>query len=104
MSKRLNMVYNWIGPDGPISNTRIPNVVDITKNTFGVEIKIDQGLNPLYSSINSHVDINLVTPEWLKQSTEKFVYELEMLHTRVWDTNFKFGFGILENTFIPANV
>lgn len=105
MSKKtLNMMYNWIGPNGPISNTRIPNAVDITKNTFSLEINFPQGLDPIYNTINNFVDINLVTPKWLNENSEKFVYELEMLHTRVWDTNFKHGFGILENAFIPKNV
>ena len=45
-----------------------------------------------------------VTPVWLNKNRERFVYELEMLHTRVWDTNFKGGFGVLENTFIPEHV
>lgn len=97
------MVYNWIGPRGPISNTRIPNAADIAQNMFEVNL-IGQGLDPLYSQINNSVDVNIVTPEWLRNHEQTFVYELEMLHTRIWDSNFKVGFGILENTHIPENV
>mgnify|MGYP000013396884 CR=1 FL=1 len=29
MQKRLNLVYEWIGPKGPITNNRIPTIVDL---------------------------------------------------------------------------
>lgn len=103
MPKTLNMMYNWIGPRGPITNTRVPNVLDITHNMFAVE-HMSQGLEPLYKEFNQYSDVNLVTPEFLRKNRGPFVYELELLHTRVWDTNFKGGFGILENTFIPHYV
>lgn len=31
MNKKVNFVYEWIGPRGPITNTRVPNIVDLTE-------------------------------------------------------------------------
>ena len=31
MTKVLNFVYEWVGPNGPIMNTRVPNVYDLAK-------------------------------------------------------------------------
>ena len=111
MSKKLYMVYNWIGPTGPITNTKIPDVLDISKNTFNLKNPIKkfpiQGLHPLYFDLTDntdHTNIEIVSPHYLKSNDVKFVYELEMLHNRVWDSNFKKHFGILENAFIPENV
>jgi hypothetical protein len=103
MPKTLNMVYNWIGPNGPITNTRIPNAVDIVESMFNIVV-MRQGLGPLYHQIKEYVDANPVNPEWVWRKNQKFVYELEMLHTRVWDSNFKVGFGVLENTHIFDNM
>ena len=29
MNKKINLVYEWIGPKGPISNNRIPTIIDL---------------------------------------------------------------------------
>ena len=31
MNKKINFVYEWIGPRGPITNTRVPNIIDFTE-------------------------------------------------------------------------
>lgn len=31
MDKKVNFVYEWIGPRGPITNTRVPNIIDLTE-------------------------------------------------------------------------
>jgi hypothetical protein len=31
MNKKVNFVYEWIGPRGPITNTRVPNIIDLTE-------------------------------------------------------------------------
>ena len=30
MSKKLNFAYQWIGPNGPITNNRIPTIADLS--------------------------------------------------------------------------
>lgn len=103
--KKLNMMYNWIGPLGPISNTRIPSALDITRNMFPITVPVELGLKPVFYDIEQYEVANLVTPQWLDKNQNKpFVFELEMLHTREWDSNFKFARGILENTHVPNKV
>lgn len=103
--KKLNMMYNWVGPLGPVTNTRIPSGLDITRNIFDINVPIELGLKPVYYDIEEYNLANLVTPSWLdKNNNTPFVFELEMLHTREWDSNFKFARGILENTHIPNKV
>jgi predicted XRE-type DNA-binding protein len=35
MSKKVNFVYEWIGPTGPISNNRVPTLVDVVQSAGG---------------------------------------------------------------------
>ena len=34
MSKKLNFAYQWIGPKGPITNNRVPTIVDLLHAQF----------------------------------------------------------------------
>jgi hypothetical protein len=34
MSKKLNFVYEWIGPDGPLTNNRVPTLLDFMTSSF----------------------------------------------------------------------
>ena len=108
MSKSLTLIHEWIGPEGPITNTRVPNIVDLAK-TIRLYSNLDQGMDPIYHTIREYVNITLATPIMVSPHPEfnkagKFIYELEMVHTRVWDTNFKVGVGILDNTLISNQV
>jgi hypothetical protein len=38
MQKRLNLVYEWIGPKGPITNNRIPTLVDLIDRQTGANL------------------------------------------------------------------
>jgi len=35
MSKKINLVYEWIGPRGPITNNRVPTLIDIATAATG---------------------------------------------------------------------
>jgi hypothetical protein len=101
--KQLNLVHEWIGPNGPLSNTRVPNIVDLAEHQTKTCLGFSQGMKPLYKQLCSLApgQVNLYNSY---QINNKFVYELEILHTREWITNFKVGIGILENTVISPKI
>lgn len=102
--KKLNLVHEWIGPTGPVSNTRIPNLADFYHRTTGTEM-FPQGLEPFYYFIiyNSNIDVELKTPCMLKEN-ERFIYELDMSYKKDWHSNFFIGKGVLENTKISDSI
>ena len=102
--KSLTLVYEWIGPHGPISNSRIANYADFYHRSTGEEI-VSQGLDPFYYFLRNNTDckINLKTPIMLEDN-EIFLYELEMHFTRDWYSNFFIGKGIFENSKISDDI
>jgi hypothetical protein len=101
--KKLNLVHEWIGPKGPLSNTRVPNIVDLAEHQFDVHLNVNQGLEPLYKQLRS------LRPSQVElyntyQINDRFVYELEILHTREWVTNFRVGIGLLDNTVVSPRI
>jgi hypothetical protein len=99
---KLILVHEWIGPTGPVSNTRMPNLADFYHRTTGTQM-FPQGLEPFYYFIKNNIDVVLKTPCMLKEN-EKFIYELDMSHKRDWHSNFLISRGLLENAKISDDV
>jgi len=33
-NRKINFVYEWIGPDGPLTNNRVPTLMDFMTSSF----------------------------------------------------------------------
>lgn len=107
MQKQLNLVYEWIGPRGPITNNRIPTLVDFIDSQ--VEVKFDQhGIKHdliqkphFYSRIPS---AKIVPAFDLPDGT--FLYELNFnnYHYRDLLRAFHYSDGLLDHNSISENV
>lgn len=102
MDKKINSVFEWIGPRGPISNTRVPNVHDLAdKDSKCSATWYDRGMPPL-CYILSPGTFNIYTPT--TKPSGKFVYELELSHVKDPGSYFRNGMGILDSNSISESI
>lgn len=110
MNKKLNLLYEWIGPKGPLTNKRPPTLYDFANSQTDchVDSPITNGTKPLYyeiiQSFPTQQIINLKTPSEITNNS-KFIYEIEYVPgTPEFDSFFIPGSGILDRTTISPNV
>lgn len=105
MSKKLNLVYEWIGPKGPISNNRIPTIIDLIDSQIDVlipSIREDFHLVPHFH--NRFNSVNIIPACNLPDDI--FLYEINFgnYHYRDLLHAFHFNDGILDQNNISINV
>jgi hypothetical protein len=105
MNKKLNLVYEWIGPTGPLTNNRIPTIADLAAgqvNYHFPDIKGDLFQRPHF--YNRIKDANIIPAFKLPEGI--FLYELnfEVYHYRDRLHNFHHADGLLENNIITPLV
>ena len=110
MNKRLNLLYEWIGPRGPLTNKRIPTIYDFANAQTDCDVRSPAiiGVQPLYYGISeSPLTKNLIklcTPHEVTNDT-KFIYEIEWTPGNPdFDSFFIIGSGILDKTTINSRV
>ena len=75
MSKKLNLAYEWIGPNGPLTNNRMPTIADLM--TASVDYHFPQINGDLFQKPHFHARIanSRIVPTH-KLPEELFLYEL----------------------------
>jgi len=101
MSKKLNFVYRWIGPSGPITNNRVPTVVDLAKAQSGTVPPDSHG--DLLQDPHFHLrftDSNISSTYNIPAG--KFLYELNFsnYHYRDWQKIFSINDGPFKDQII----
>ena len=106
MSKKLNFAYQWIGPKGPITNNRVPTIVDLLHAQFNFESGASGDLlqDPhFFSRFNN--DANLVSCFNIPEG--KFLYELNFssYHYRDWRKLFSINDGPFSDQLVaPGDI
>lgn len=105
MSRKLNLAYEWIGPNGPLTNNRIPTIADLMSasvNFHFPQIKGELFQKPHFHSriINSRIVPTYKLPE------EVFLYELNWANFHYRDKlhSFHSADGLLDNNQITDEV
>ena len=105
MSKKINLAYEWIGPNGPLTNNRIPNVADLM--SASVDYHFPQIKGDLFQTPHFHSRIvnSRIVPTY-KLPTEVFLYELNWsnFHYRDKLHNFHAADGLFDNNQITDEV
>jgi hypothetical protein len=103
--KKVNFVYEWIGPNGPLTNNRVPNILDLAlaqTDTHMNNVKHDLIQSPHFPFRvpNSNIVSSYKIPPG------KFVYELNFhnFHYRDIDRAFHHSDGLLANNNIHRSV
>lgn len=105
MQKYLNLIYEWIGPRGPLSNNRIPNLLDFMDRQINVnfeDIRYDLIQSPHFHSRITH---SKILPAY-NLPTETFLYELNFsnYHYRDLMRAFHHCDGLLDHNEISDDV
>ena len=105
MNKKINLAYEWIGPNGPLTNNRIPNVADLM--TASVDYHFPQIKGDLFQKPHFHSRIadSRIVPTY-KLSQEVFLYELNWANFHYRDKlhNFHSADGLFDNNQITNEV
>ena len=105
MSKKLNLVYEWIGPNGPLTNNRMPTLADLM--TASVDYHFPQLKGDLFQKPHFHSRIvnSRISPTY-KLPDEVFLYELNWtnFHYRDKFHNFHSADGLFDNNQIHPGV
>jgi hypothetical protein len=104
-SKKINFVYEWIGPKGPLTNNRIPTLVDFVSSSLSVDFKKNGYQHDLIQTPHFYQrfknDAILWSPSNLPDKS--FFYELNFhnYHYRDILGSFKHNNGLLDNA-VPS--
>ncbi len=108
-SKKLNFVYEWIGPNGPLTNNRIPNLVDIIASTTS-NVNFSQNKFPHDAVQTPHFYTrffpNSVLWSPANLPKESFFYEINFHNYHYRDVlgSFKTNNGLIDNIRVSPTV
>jgi hypothetical protein len=95
--KNIKIVYNWIGPKGPIINTEIPSVLALASVTPGAHADSRQfwaeGLWNSFFKYNPEFEI---APAWSITSSDLFIYPITQTCRTIFSSYFQINDGVLE--------
>ena len=105
MNKKINLAYEWIGPNGPLTNNRMPTLSDLMNGSVDYHFPLIKG--DLFQKPHFHsriVNSNIV-PTY-KLPTETFLYELNWstFHYRDKFHNFNISDGFFDDNNIHEEV
>ena len=107
MSKKLNFVYEWIGPRGPITNNRIPTIIDLIDRQVDTNFAEKGVRHDLIQQPHFHTRIvsSRILPA-CSLPAETFLYELNFnnYHYRDLMRAFHHSDGLLDHNQISGNV
>jgi hypothetical protein len=105
MSKKINLAYEWIGPNGPLTNNRMPTITDLM--TASVDYHFPQLKGDLFQKPHFHSRIvnSRIVPTY-KLPNETFLYELNWTNFHYRDKlhNFYSADGLFDDNQIAAEV
>jgi hypothetical protein len=104
MSKNLNLVYEWIGPRGPISNNKLPTLADFIVATINPDNKIE-GVHYTHPHLYERFpSANLFSTARLP--TGKFIYEFNFTTKHYYDVTgiFTDAHGFLSDRQVKQEV
>ena len=105
MNKKINLAYEWIGPNGPLTNNRMPTIADLA--TASVDYHFPQIKGDLFQKPHFHSRIvnSRIMPTY-KLPQEVFLYELNWANFHYRDKlhNFHSADGLFDNNQITSEV
>jgi hypothetical protein len=104
MSDKIKIVYNWIGPRGPIINTEVPNLLSLNAVAEGVASKSHYfWADDLYwRMFHSNKNFTLASSFAIEQ--EPFIFPFTLAWRVPFSNYFCPGSGILEFSHTPNHI
>lgn len=108
-TKSLNFVYNWIGPEGPLPNHKIPSIYDLVKKSPYISVEhnsITDEHDTIAYDLENYVNCNFIPCYQLGENFElPFLFEIVLSPKNNYLQNtLNIGNGILENVSIDERI
>jgi len=109
MMKKIDVVYEWISPQGPLCNSRMPNLYDLAAGMEHVRVMDNRRATSayLYKDVFSKFkDIFALKPASEVTREDTFVYDFQYIYKTPADALFSFGVpsGLFENSKVSDRV
>jgi len=107
--KKINVIYEWISPQGPLSNSRIPNIYDLALGMEQARVMDNRRITSayLYREVLSKFG-DMFTLKSASEVTREdiFIYDFQYIYKTPADALFAFGVpsGLFENARVSDKV
>lgn len=105
MSDIIKIVFNWIGPRGPIPNTEVPNLLNIASSLEDVKTDTNKfwadNIWPLIFCNQNNFDLS--STNYIDDKT-KFIYPFTLTWRIPFTTYFYNDCGLLEYGYTPGHI
>ena len=107
--KKINVVYEWIGPQGPICNARMPNIYDLALSIEGVSTQDYRRVTSAYlynEVLSKFPEVFTLKPANEVTRDDLFIYDFQYIYKTPADSLFVFGVqsGLFENAKVSNKV
>lgn len=107
--KKIEVVYEWISPQGPLCNARIPNVYDLAVGMEQIRMMDNRRATSayLYKDVFSKFkDMFTLKPASEVTREDTFIYDFQYIYKTPADALFSFGVpsGLFENSKVSDRV
>jgi hypothetical protein len=105
MDNNIKIVYNWIGPRGPIPNTEVPNVLNLASVTDNVRTDTHRfWADNIWPLIFCNQPDYSISPCTYLDEKDKFIYPFCLAWRIPFHTYFYNSSGLLEYSFTQNNI
>jgi hypothetical protein len=106
---KINVIYEWIGPQGPLCNARMPNIYDLALSVENVTISDNRRATSayFYKEVLSKFPENFVLKSASEVTREDiFIYDFQYIYKTTAESLFTFGVptGLFENSKVSSRV
>jgi hypothetical protein len=97
IDKKIKIVYNWIGPNGPITNAELPSILAFAGVTPGAHTDSHKfwGEGLWHSFFRNNPEFEM-SPAWTIDSSDKFIYPMTLNCRTPFSSYFQINDGLLE--------
>lgn len=105
MSDTIKIAYNWIGPRGPIPNTEVPNLLNLSSVTDDVKVSGNRyWADNIWQLIFCNQPGFELAPAVVMDNTQQFIYPFTMTWRIQFTTYFYNDCGLLEYGCTPNQI
>lgn len=105
MSNKIKIVYNWIGPRGPIPNTESPNLMNVASVLDGVKTSSNKFWADNIWTLIFCNQLNFdLSPATYIDNRDMFIYPFTLTWRIPFETYFYNDCGLLEYGFTPGHI
>ena len=105
MTKPIKVAYSWIGPNGPIANTELPNILSFAAVAETTTVKSNKfWTDDIYLRLFAHNDDYVLSSTCSVENDDEFVFPYSLTWRTPFHTYFFPAAGIMEYSHMPGTI